>query len=231
MSPSRSRSQSGPLDGQGMPQVNLLPPSVRAARGLKVVGRWLAIYGVVVVVVLAAVYALAFMQKADADQRLADAQDETRRLAVEQAKYAEVPIVLGELANAKNALVFGTSTEILWEPYLKAINAVLPKDVSVDSLTITGASPIQPPEASGTSLYGGRAGSAVFVLRAKTPPDIAKLITAFNSVPGFADTFIADSTVAEADDDRYYVVNGSVQFTEQAWAKRFASVPVEGEEG
>ena len=83
----------------GLPQVNLLPPEVRAARGLRNLKRWLAMALVLVLVLCAAVFALAKFTKMAADDDLASAQSETQRLQKEQQKYAEVPRVLSALQN------------------------------------------------------------------------------------------------------------------------------------
>ena len=80
-----------------LPQVDLLPPEVRAGRGLSQLKRLLAL-GLVVVVLLAGVaYGWAYLAEQSANDHLADSQDEAAALVREKQKYAEVPAVLKAL--------------------------------------------------------------------------------------------------------------------------------------
>src|SRR5690606_10320037 len=117
-----------------------------------VVKRWLGIALVVLLVLIAGVYAVALvtMQRAEAD--LALAEDETARLIAEQAKYAEVPLVLAAVENSESSLWLATSTEVLWEPYLRAVASTVPDDVSLDSLNFSGMTPLEPESILGSPL-------------------------------------------------------------------------------
>ena len=119
------------------PQVDLLPPEVRAGRKLGQTKRLLvlAVLAVVLLAVLGWVYAKFTLDSANQD--LADAQVETDRLTAEQAKYAEVPQIQGQLSRANNALSSATATEVLWKPYFEALRAVTPAQVSYESLQVT----------------------------------------------------------------------------------------------
>jgi hypothetical protein len=114
------------IGGAVWPQVDLLPPEVREGRKLKSTKRALlfTVLGVVVALTLAA--AAAFLSAAAAASELTAVQGDTTVLLAEQSKYAEVPRVLGQVANAEAARQAGLSTEILWKPYLEALRAVTP---------------------------------------------------------------------------------------------------------
>src|SRR5665647_1688450 len=101
-----------------LPQVNLLPPEVKAARGLARLKKWLALVVLLALLVCAGIVLLAMLQQKDAEDDLGLQQAETERLMAEQARYAEVPAVLGALDRALAAREVGMSTEILWRPYL-----------------------------------------------------------------------------------------------------------------
>jgi len=236
MSPLLSRSSGSQGLTGGLPQVNLLPPEIEEARGLRVVKRWLGISLVVVLVVIAGLYGWAVLAQQDAEGELALVQDETERLLQEQVRYAEVPVVLATLRNSEDALWLATSTEVLWAPYLRAIAASAPDDVSLDSLAYSGASPLEPPQGPMHPLQRPHVGTLTFTARSLTLPDTAAWVDALNAVPGFADAWFSDASVTEQEESVYYVVNASVQVTAEAWAQRFVpeyavptAEPTEGE--
>lgn len=220
MSPAKKSKSQSVLTG-GLPQVNLLPPEIHAARGLRVVKRWLGIALLVVLVVIAGLYAWAMLAKQDAENDLALAEDETARLIAEQAKYAEVPAVLAELANSEDSLWLATSTEVLWEPYLRAIASTVPNDVSIDSLGYAGMTPLAPDAYLTSPLQKPGVGSITFTARSLTVPDTAEWIEKLNAVPGFSDAWFSDASTTEEEEEVFYVVNATVQVTEPAWAQRF----------
>jgi len=221
MSPSLSRTKTESVLPAGLPQVNLLPPEIEAARGLRVVKRWLGISLVVVLVVLAGLYGWALLAKQSAEADLALAEAETQRLISEQQRYAEVPVVIAMLNNAESALWLGTSTEVLWEPYLRALSASTPDDVSLDSLAYSGATPLEPVAGLYSPLQRPAVGTLTFTARSLTLPDTAAWIDELNEVPGFSNAWFSDASVTEEEETVYFVVNASVQVTEAAWAQRF----------
>lgn len=207
--------------GDGLPQVNLLPESVRAARGFKRIGRWLAIYGLVVLVVLVGVFALAWSTHQDAKSELAAEQHRSEVLVLEQAKYSHVPKVLAEVENTENALWYAMSTEVLWRPYFRAIAATAPEDVSFDTISYTGGSPLEPPTVTTPWHQEMRVGAVTFVARSLTVPDTATWIENLEAVPGFTRAWFSDATISAVEEDTFYIVNGQVELTERAWAQRF----------
>lgn len=219
------RAKKGPQTVMGgLPQVNLLPPEVRAARGLRSLKRWLAMALVVVLVLCAAVFALAKFAKVAADDELSTAQAETQRLQTEQQKYAEVPRVLGALQNATAARALGMSTDVSWASYYAAVTAVLPTDVSIDSLAMTSQS------ASGTAatataanpLQAASVAQIQFIGRSTTVPNTAAWLDALNGVPGFADAWASSATITQSQNKTtYYNVTVTVQVTSIAYTHRF----------
>lgn len=210
----------------GVPvQVNLLPPEVSAARGLRRIKVWLGIALVVVVVLIGAGYALAVVSHGLAVVRLADAQSETTRLRAEEATYAEVPRVLGEISDVRKAREVAMSTEVRWKPYVDAVTAVLPMGVSLDSYTVLAPSPSDVLPGRVDPLAGNAIGSITFSARSISVPDAAALIDALESVPGFADARVPSTTFVEGQEgaDGYWQVTGSVQLTDDVFAHRFVT--------
>ncbi|EYR64432.1 fimbrial assembly protein [Actinotalea ferrariae CF5-4] len=213
--------------GGGLPQVNLLPPEVRAARGLKVVKRWLLISIGLLVLVIAGVFVWSVMERSVAQESLAQAQAETARLQDEEQQYAEVPLVLGALDSTTAARELGMSTEVSWKPYLDAITAVLPADVSIESIGLSSATPMAPAAPPASPLEAPSLAQLTFTGQTSTVPDAAALIDALNSVPGLADAWLVSAAVEGIDGTTYYLITGTVQVSDAARAQRFAST--EGE--
>lgn len=120
-----------------LPQVNLLPPEVRAARSVRRVKGWLGISFVLSLLVVAGVYLLGTMEKSRAQDELDTARRETDALLAEQATYAEVPRVLQALARAENAAHLVEGAEIRWDEYLAAIEAIIGDRVAISTLAVT----------------------------------------------------------------------------------------------
>lgn len=207
----------------GLPQVNLLPPEIRAARSLAVVKRWLGLALVVVLVVLALVYVGSTFVRSTAEAELADAQAETTRLQKEEAKYAEVPQVLGSIKLTTDARLAGTTTEVLWEPYMDALTAVLPADVSIEAITVTAATPLDGPLAPSDPLQAPSVGSISFQGRSTTIPNTAAWVEALATVPGFSDPWVSSVSVTDEDGSVFYTVSSTVQLSDAVFAHRFVA--------
>jgi hypothetical protein len=219
----RPRNKNGSGFVAGQPQVNLLPPEVRAARGLKTVKRLLVMALVLVVLLCGATVVFARNDKATAAAGLTTAQDKTTQLKAQEKKYADVPRVLGLLDNTTRARSIGMSTEVLWTPYYQAITAVLPQDVSFDTLQVTEADPMTAAPPPSTPLQAPSIGKIQFTARSKTLPDTAAWIDALNSIPGFGDAWVssAQAQSGTSANDVYYNVTATVQVRNAALAHRF----------
>jgi len=224
----KGRSHAGTALSGTLPQVNLLPPEVRAARGLRTTKRWLVISLILTVVLCIGAFGLALISGATAATELADAQAETTRLQQEQAKYGEVPVVLGALANAKAARMVGMSTDVQWRSYVDAVAAVLPANVSFDSITVSVATPTTGAPAPTNPLQKPSVGQIQFTARTTTVPDTAAWIDALNSVTGFSDAWAASLSITEDESGIYYTVAGTVQVTDAAYTHRFDATEGEG---
>lgn len=218
----RARGASGFVGGQ--PQVNLLPPEVRAARGLKNIKRVLAMALVLVVLLCAASWVYARQDKSTAAAGLTSAQLKTTQLKAEAKKYAEVPQVLGLLDNTTRARALGMSTEVLWSPYYQAIAAVLPAGVSFDSLQLTEATPMTAGPGATSPLEAASVGQIQFSARSKTLPDTAAWIVALDGVPGLGDAWVSTATIqGDTAANAYYTVSATVRVQQSAFAHRFDS--------
>ena len=224
----RKREKRGATAVVALPQVNLLPPEVRAARGLSRTKRLLVLALAVVLLLLAGAYAWALLARSSADDELAAAQADTARWQAEAAKYAEVPVVLQALEDVDQARTVGMATDVEWRPYLDAVAAVLPPDATIQKLTVTMSSPMEAATIAADPLAALSIGQLGFTTSAATVPDTAAWIDALNAVPGFSDAWVT-SVQTNDDDGARYTVESRVNVTISALSARY--LPSDGEEG
>jgi Tfp pilus assembly protein PilN len=225
--PRARRGSSTPM-AIGLPQVNLLPPEGRAARGLRATQRLLVVALAAVLAVCVGGFAFGQMQKASANKELAAAQETTRDLQAQQAKYSEVPIVLGALAETVTSIQYGLSTEVQWKKYLDGITSVLPDDASLDSYVVVAPSPLVPAAPPTDPLQDPSVGQINFAVRSATLPDTAALLNALNGISSFGDAWVSNATLASDDNGDYYTVSASVQVHDSAYSGR--GLTIEGKD-
>jgi Tfp pilus assembly protein PilN len=223
----------GALLAPALPQVNLLPPEVYAARTLSRVKRWLAFVVVLALLIAAGIVVLGMLTEQAAEDELATEQLRTETLLEEQKQYAEVPFVLSQLDNIRAARELGMSTEVLWRDYVAAIAATAPQGMSIDTVNILASSPMELPPAPMTPLDEEAVGTITFTARSLTVPDTAQWVEGLAAVPGLTNAWFSSATIAEEEELAYYSVSGTVQITTEARADRFveaeAATETEGE--
>jgi len=208
-----------------LPQVNLLPPHVRAKRKIAVVRVWLglALLVVVLLIILAAVVTVWEKQSAAAD--LADIQARNDTLQQEQLQYAEAPRVLRELKARESARAVAMSTEVLWSPYLSAISSATPLEVSIDTVTVSqdtvwggstslSAGPLSTPGTVGLVNINGRAQSLAAV--SDWQDSLSKL-------KGVVDVEVSSIEIGAEEDSVYYAVSATLSLTSDAFANQFVT--------
>jgi len=216
--------------GMGWPQVNLLPPEVKAARGLRHVKQWLAVALLLVLVLAAAGFGLAVMAQSAADQSLADAQGEAATLRTQEDRYAEVQPIVSGLRRTTEARITVTAPEILWRPYFDAIAAVLPPNTSIDTFTMAQGSVAFAAPAAPDALTLQGVATLQFTSRAAGLPDSAAWVDALNSIPGFYGATTSADILGEVDGVVGYDVTSMVQVDTRALALRFPAM-TDGEDG
>jgi len=144
----------GPIAGYLLPRVNLLPPEILAERRLRRTQLGLGAVVLGVVGAVAAGFVVSAASAATAEDELAAEAARTRVLTNEQAEYAEVPQVLGQVEAAQNARATAMTTDVLWYEYLTHLSASYPKDVWMRDLTATIAPADAAAVATGTTSPG-----------------------------------------------------------------------------
>ena len=177
-------------------QVNLLPTEIVAARGIRGLQRKLAlgVLGFVALVIIAVVFASLRVDNAQTD--LANEQQRTTDLLLEQRKYITVTEVKTRLVASQGALLSASSTEILWADYLALIAGATPDGVVLTSMTSETSTPLAGPAAIADPLQREGVGVITLGARSLTRPDVTAWTRALNQVPGLGDARILVSTVS-----------------------------------
>jgi len=203
----------------GDPQVSLMPPEVLAGRRGKRMRRSL-LWGVlgVVLLVLAAVGGTAVLGfRAQLD--LAAAQAQTGSLLAEQTRFREVRTVQDQVTLVEAAQQVGASTEIDWKDYLQKVQATLPADVTLATVTIDSATPLATYAQPTVPLQGSRVATLTFQASSPTLPVVPTWLKSLATLPGFADatpgSVTLDPTTAT------YAVDITMHINETAFDRRF----------
>lgn len=204
------------------PQVNLLPPEVWSRRALGRIKLRLGLGLLVVALLCGLAFVWAALQERDAASDLDDAKAEVQALVDQQAQYAQVPIVKGEVATAESARTFGMSTEVLWRDYLGAIAAILPPGAKIETISSLMPTPMVAGMVELNPLAATGVGTLTLTTRSPTMPDAAAWIEALDTIPGFSDAVFSTAEIQDEDGASYYRTTSVVQVNEKAFAGRFA---------
>lgn len=216
------------LGAAAYPQVNLLPPEIRSNRAL---GRVKGRLGILLLATLLAAgmgYAYAQIEQSAANADLRAAQDTVTRLQEQQQQYAEVPQVKSQIGAVKASLVFGTSAEVMWRPYIQAIQAVAPEGWMLTSFQTAMPTPMAPGSVTADPLATPGVGTISFEGRATTVSDVAAWLDALDSIPGFFGATYSSSTLADEQGVAYLQTSVTVQVDAAAFAHRFADKEAKG---
>ncbi|MCU1431894.1 MAG: Fimbrial assembly family protein [Actinotalea sp.] len=210
------------LGAFALPQVNLLPPEIRSRRTLGRVKLRLALMLLGVMLLAVVLFVAAVLDEGAAARELALQQAEVQRLTGEQATYAEVPQVKGQIAQALAAREYAMSTEVMWVDFMRAIQAVVPSGVGIETLTITAPSPMLETVTSSDPLAEASVGSISFTGNSGTLPDVAAWLDGLDSIPGFSDATFSSAEIVDEDGLITYALTSTVQVDESIFANRFA---------
>lgn len=180
-----------------VPRVNLLPDEILAERRLR---RTQATLGAVLLVVAGTVaggFVLASASAAAAEDDLAVEQARTQVLTAEQAEYAEVPQVMGQVEAAQSARSTAMASDVLWYQYLTHLSASYPKDVWVRDLTAT----ITPVDATAAATGVPAAGIGTLVVSGTSPvhTGVADWMDVVDATPGLTNPMYTEANRTDVD--------------------------------
>ena len=119
----------------GEPRVHLLPTEVTDRKKLKLVKRRVATAVVGAILVCGIAGGVATVSLSASQTALQTAQTQTKQLIAQQGKYGQVLKVKSDIAGVQQAQKTGTAQEILWQPFLLAVQNTLPAEGSIVGIT------------------------------------------------------------------------------------------------
>ncbi|MGZ4624729.1 MAG: PilN domain-containing protein [Kineosporiaceae bacterium] len=181
------------VDWAPVPRVNLLPPEIVQARSL---ARLKTVLGGVLVVVLASCAGgVAWAQSgvASAQAELDASQARTAILRAEQAKYAQVPRILGLIDSAAAAREQAMKQDVLWYGFLSDLSMTTPSGVQLESLEMTLDVGTSTPPAPDPLTPAGM-GQVTFSGKAQHFPDVASWLEAVGTMHGLDGSSLQTAT-------------------------------------
>lgn len=203
-------------------QINLLPPQITARRRLRLVQRWLVIAIALALVVALGAVVWTSMVKNSAERELEDARAETQRLLAAQAQYSEVPQILDELESVQTARELGMGTEILWSPYLSAITAVLPDDMSLEEVSVFTPPQFQSLLVSSVNPPNTVAATLTFTAQATELPDNFDWLESLEELVGVVDVYYTAADTSDDDGEQFYEINAQLALSVDAFSGQHA---------
>lgn len=211
---------SEPLVIGGEPRVSLLPAEVTAVRKARANRRLLGFVVVGVVLIVGAACGAVVWQSIQAQMALAAAQERTTQLLQEQLKYSEVRSVQEEVNRTVAARQVGASTEVDWKAYLEGIRRVLPGNVTIDTVTVDAASPLEAYAQPTVPLQAQRVATITLTITSPSLPTVPEWLEALKTLPGYAD---GTPNAITQDDGGDYTVNLTLHVNDGAYSHRFAA--------
>jgi hypothetical protein len=185
-------STSAPVDWATVPRVNLLPPEILQSRRTAGVKRVLVIAVGATLAVCAAGVLWAQTTVSSAQEDLDAAQARGAQLRAQQAKYAQVPTVLGLIDGIAGAREKSMSRDVLWYGLMSDLAMTTPKGVKLDSMTVSfdQANPGGTPD----PLTPAGIGHVDFTGKATRFPDVAAWLEAAATLHGLDGSTLQTAT-------------------------------------
>lgn len=183
------------VDWAPVPRVNLLPAEIVEARRTRSLKRVLG--GVVLGVAVACVGAGAWAQAgvSAAQQQVDAAQQRGTVLRAQQAKYADVPRVLGLIDDATTARQKAMERDVLWYGFLSDLALTTPKGITLQTLQVSFDAPGGAAATASTDpLTPTGIGHVEFTGQAARFPDVASWLEAVGTVHGLDGSTLKTAT-------------------------------------
>lgn len=204
----------------GEPRVQLLPQSVRDRERAAKVRRRLAMLVALSLVLVGGGYAFAWLRNDIAKNELLSAQAETEAIFADQATYVEGTRAAALVDGIMKAQTATTANEVLWEPLLMKIAAMMPAGTDFGQVVAVTQAPWEPPLPVEGPLRSSRMAIVTVSFFSPTVVDPALVVPQLPALPGFVDARF-DSSVWD-DSYLHYVTTIRVMFDEAATSGRFA---------
>jgi len=169
------------------PRVSLLPPELGQRNRQLGVQRSLRLALLGIVVLAAVAIGAAWYYAFTSGVALAQEQQRTNDLLLEQQTYADVQQIVKSVEVGEAALRVGGSTEIDWQHYLGLVQASLPPGVTLETFSVDASTVTQQYPQASVPLQGARIATLQFSAASETLPSIPDWLVALRGLPGFVD--------------------------------------------
>ena len=219
--------------GLRLARVNLLPPEIEEARGLRRTQIGLGIGLAAVAVAVGGVYFMELQDKHSAADELAATKVETVRLQAEQTTYQDVPRTIAAIDAAATARSTAMANDVLWYRQMNNFAVTIPSNTWMTSLTFglstTPAAATTPAAGAGTTsttpVAGATAGAVVGTVAvngtALDHPDVATWLDTLGRQPGLSDAYFTSSTRAKIGSTSVVNFVSTASITDAALSHRY----------
>lgn len=204
-----------------VPRVNLLPDEILAERKLKRTQAALGALVLAVTGVVATGFLLASAAVTTAEQDLEAERTRTQALTAQEAEYAEVPLVMGQVEAAVQAQGQAMAQDVLWFEYLNRLSASYPKDVWLRDMAVVMAAPTTDPAASAGEGRSGAVASITFNGTGLVHSDVAAWLDALDTIKGFQNATYSTAERTEVDGRVVVDFTSTVEVSVDALSLRF----------
>jgi Tfp pilus assembly protein PilN len=184
-------------------RVDLLPEGIDEARRFRRVQAGLGASLVVVVGIVALAWTIGAGHVQSAQDALDAEQSRTTQLQRQQAKYAQVPVVVKQLDAARAAQRAVSAFDVSWFGMLDAVALRTPPGTSIATMTMAldptataagGSGVVAPTDPLGVPGVG----SVAIVGTAPSQDAVASLLEGLAQVPGLAHPLVSSATAGES---------------------------------
>jgi Tfp pilus assembly protein PilN len=203
-----------------MTQVNLLPPDVRGRQRTRQLTVVIGLLAAVAVAFLLFIFFLQTTRLSDANNKLADQQQENQQLQSqinELQRFKDLKQAVTDKETVVNDLL---AQQVLWSGVLRDVSMVIPGRVWLTSMSGTLTAPAPAPSGGTTTPIapaGGLVASVQFQGQAFDHPDVALWLSRLEEVTGWVNPWVTSSTKSESPGVVTIVQwTGSVDFTTDA---------------
>jgi len=216
---SRGKKDTSTLVIGGEPRIDLLPPEYKAQKENRRKIRSLILLAALVAVVCVAGYAYATGLALQSQVALAEEQAKTPALIREQGEYIEAQVAADQLADANNAKLVASSTEILWKPYVDLVYTKLPAGTSMQTYTVSSQSSVEAAAIPELAFESANVGTMIFAVTMSGVAQADELAVNLRTLPGLVDASVL--SVIFDDTTLTYTATVSMTFSDELFERRF----------
>lgn len=205
----------------GEPRIDFLPVEIKARKDAKRTRRFLLVLIAMVGVVCLGAYVFASNLTLQARVQLEQAQADTSDLLQQQSQFAEIRSLASKLEDSRNARLVASATEVLWNEYLRELQAKLPAGATVVAYTVDSQSALEAVVVPDGPLQSSKVATITLTVMVPNLAHVESLLVSLSSLTGYAGATVTTATLESSEDEALYSANVILNVNADAFAKRF----------